>query len=161
MIAYEDDASRFVVGYETFPGTSTKASLKALEAGIATYGPPEAVLTDGGSEFYASPYEGEPRGPSEFTKHLGALGIRHIVGRVNHPQTNGKVERLCRTVEERLPTFDWDLDALFAWYNAVKLHMSLSRNGRRYDTPQEAFWCKMAPERILGYCDGWLWEVEP
>lgn len=161
LIAYEDDASRFVVGYETFQGISTRSSLRVLEEAISAYRMPDAVLTDRGSEFYASDYEGRPRGPSAFTQHLQDRGIRHIVGRVNHPQTNGKVERLYRTVEEKLPVFQGDLDALMEWYNAVKPHMSLSRDGRRYDTPAEAFWYKMAPERLLGHSDGWLWKVDP
>lgn len=83
------------------------------------------------------------------------------MGRVNHPQTNGKVERLYRTVEERLAWFDGDLEALFAWYNTKKPHLSLSHDGRRYDTPQEAFWYKMGPERLLAYSDGWLWGASP
>ena len=35
----------------------------------------------------------EPRkskGESEFESYLKKIGIRHIVGRVNHPQRNGK-----------------------------------------------------------------------
>jgi putative transposase len=87
--------------------------------------------------------------------------MRHIVGRVNHPQTNGKVERFYGTVEQKLPLFDGGLDVLMEWYNEKKPHMSLSHDGRRYDTPQEAFWYKMSPERLLGYVEGWLWEVEP
>ena len=32
------------------------------------------------------------KGLTVFEEHLNELGIKHIVGRVNHPQTNGKTE---------------------------------------------------------------------
>ncbi|MCK4455504.1 MAG: hypothetical protein KAU99_04065 [Thermoplasmata archaeon] len=47
---------------------------------------------------------------------------------------------------------------LLRWYNKKKPHMSLSWDGRRYDTRLEAFWYEMDPGRLLGYAQGWLWE---
>ena len=45
------------------------------------------------SQFYASESEHKKKGASEFEQELVRLGIRHILARVNHPQTNGKLER--------------------------------------------------------------------
>ncbi len=37
-----------------------------------------------------------------FNSYLKSLGIRHIFSMRNHPQTNGKIERLNRTAKDRL-----------------------------------------------------------
>jgi len=158
IIAYEDDASRYIASYGLYDTRSTEASIDVLEKGISLQGVPDAVLTDRGSEFYASDYDGKPKGTSRYAQHLSKRGIRHIVGRVNHPQTNGKIERFYGTVEQKLPLFHGDVDGLIRWYNHIKPHMSLSLDGRRYDTPLEAFWYKMDPGRLLGYAQAWLWE---
>ncbi len=79
---------------------------------------------------------------------------------MNHPQTNGKIERFYGTGEQKLPLFDYDVDVFVEWYNRVKPHMSLSLTGRRYDTPHEAFWCKLPEEWILQYTNPWFWEVD-
>jgi len=75
-------------------------------------------------------------------------GVRHIVGRVNHPQTNGKIERFYGTLEAKLHYFG-DVDAFMEWYNSVRYHMSLMFNDF-YETPDEAFIRKLPPEKLLG-----------
>ena len=59
----------------------------------------EAILTDNGREV-ASPTNrsGHPM--------LMELGIKHRYTRPYRPQTNGKVERFWRTLNEDLPTFE-------------------------------------------------------
>ena len=42
-------------------------------------------------------------------------GIKHIVGRVNHPQTNGKIERFYGTLEAK--TCFESIDEFIEWYN--------------------------------------------
>lgn len=37
-----------------------------------------------------------------FNAYLKALGIHHLYAQRNHPQTNGKIERLKRTAKEKL-----------------------------------------------------------
>ncbi len=78
------------------------------------------------------------------------------MGRVSHPQTNGKIERLYRTLEEKLPLFKYDMGQTVHWYNHVKPHMSLIFHGH-YDTPHKAFYRKLPPERIMQYANEWLW----
>lgn len=112
MITYLDDAK-------------TENAIAVLEEGIKSYGLPDAVLTDRGSQFYAIADEKKVKGDCEFEKYLRVNGIRHIVVRVNHPQTNGKVERFYETVEQKLRLFR-SVDEPIKWYNEIKPHMSLA-----------------------------------
>jgi putative transposase len=59
-----------------------------------------------------------------FEEHLNDPGIKYIVGRVGHPQTNGSVERFYGTVKDRIDEFS-SIDELIVWYNSIKPHMSL------------------------------------
>ncbi|MDA7943555.1 MAG: hypothetical protein MPJ06_06065 [Nitrosopumilus sp.] len=51
------------------------------------------VIHTGVTLFYANEVEARRRSASEFEKELVRLSIRHHLCRVNHPQTNGKLER--------------------------------------------------------------------
>jgi transposase InsO family protein len=44
-----DDHSRFIVSYGLHASQSTALVLEVLRAALASYGPPEEVLTDNGS----------------------------------------------------------------------------------------------------------------
>jgi hypothetical protein len=63
-----------------------------LRAAIASYGTPEEILTDNGSQYVTW------RGKSAFTKELDRRGIRQIVARPRRPQTLGKIERFWGTL---------------------------------------------------------------
>ncbi len=153
MIAYLDDSSRLVVAYGMFDNATTENAIAVLEEGIKRYGLPDAVLTDRGSQFYANAGEKKAKGESEFERYLRVNGIKHIVGRVNHPQTNGKVERFYGTVEQKLKLFE-SIAEMIEWYNEIKPHMSL--NFEELETPAKAFYRKLAPERVMGYASRWL-----
>ena len=84
------------------------------------------------------------RGLTSFEKYLIEHDIHHILSRVNHPQTNGKVERFFGTVKAKLPRFLGDVDGLVRWYNEVRPHMSLNLDV--IETPHEAFIRKMPKE---------------
>ncbi|GCC11619.1 integrase core domain protein [archaeon] len=101
-----------------------------LEEGIKKYGLPDAILTDRGSQFYANDGERKTRGECEFERYFRVNGIKHIIGRVNHPQTNGKVER---------------------FYGAVAQKLSLFNSTDELETPAKAFFRKLPPERIIYY----------
>ncbi len=64
----------------------------------------ESILTDRGTQFYAC--KERKAEVSKFEKFLAENGIKHIVGRVNHPQTNGKIERFYGTLEAKIGYFD-------------------------------------------------------
>jgi transposase InsO family protein len=92
LVAFMDDHSRFLVSFGLHASASTALVLEALEAGIASYGPPEEILTDNGPQYVTW------RGKSQFTKHLEKRGIRQIVARPRRPQTLGKIERFWGTL---------------------------------------------------------------
>jgi len=87
LVAFLDDHSRFVVGYGLHASQSTPLVLEVLRAAIASYGNPEEILTDNGSQYVTW------RGKSAFGKELEKRGIRQIVAAPRHPRTLGKIER--------------------------------------------------------------------
>ncbi len=156
IIAYQDDASRHVMGHALVDAETAGNAVQLLDDCIQQWGTPREVLTDQGTQFCAAGGEKKQKGLSRFERHCRELDIRHIVGRVSHPQTNGKIERLYRTLEEKLPLFKYDMGQTVHWYNHVKPHMSLIFHGH-YDTPHKAFYRKLPPERIMQYANEWLW----
>ena len=143
MIAYLDDASRFVVGYGLFPEATSARSVEVLQKAIERYGRPASILSDRGIQFYAVEADDRLRGLTAFERYLIEHDIRHILSRVNHPQTNGKVERFFGTVKRKLDRFN-SVDELVEWYNFVRPHMSLNLDA--IETPYKAFIRKMPKE---------------
>ncbi len=96
-----------------------------------------------------------------FEKRLNDLGIRHILARVAHPQTNGKLERVHGEMQRNPclfhdvagrpgicpvnpPHIETDPVARFVkWYNCERPHMSLDADVG--ETPEMAFKCKTPP----------------
>jgi putative transposase len=144
LIAYLDDASRFVLSYGLFPEATSQHSVDVLKEAIKEHGKPASILTDRGIQFYANEAEERVKGSTVFERYLVENEIRHILARVSHPQTNGKVERFFGTVKTKLPRFDDDIDRLMTWYNTKRPHMSL--NLEVIETPYQAYLRKM-PDR--------------
>ncbi len=92
MVAFLDDHSRFVVGFGIHGTASTALVLEVLRSAIASYQPPEEILTDNGTQYHTW------RGKSAFTKELEQLGIEQILASPRHPQTLGKIERFWGTL---------------------------------------------------------------
>jgi hypothetical protein len=87
LVAFLDDHSRFIVGYGLHASQSSALVIEALRAALATYGLPEEVLTDNGSQYVTW------RGKSAFARELTKHGIKQIVSAPHRPQTLGKIER--------------------------------------------------------------------
>ena len=93
LIAFIDDHSRFIVGYGLYNGATTENTLHCLYRILFEFGIPYAIITDRGSHFYANKIGKKKKGKCQFQEVLEEMGIKHIVGRAHHPQTNGKIER--------------------------------------------------------------------
>jgi transposase InsO family protein len=92
LVAFLDDHSRFLVSYGLHASQSTALVLEVLRAGLASYGVPQEILTDNGTQYVTW------RGKSAFTRELEKRGIQQVVARPRHPQTLGKVERFWGTL---------------------------------------------------------------
>jgi len=100
----------------------------------------EEALTDNGSEF-GSGKNAKNKDTNPFERMLTELGIKHRYTRPYRPQTNGKIERLWRTLNDDLMN-DTDFDTIeelkdellqyMYYYNELRPHQGL--NGK---TPAE------------------------
>jgi len=139
-IAAEDDASRLIVSYGVFQDATAEHTIQVLKQAIEKYGRPREVLTDRGSQFYANEGERREKGVSQFEAFLAEQGIKHILCRVNHPQTNGKLERFYGVYEQKQHQFK-TIDEYVHWHNEIKPHLSL--NIEALETPIQAFHRKL------------------
>lgn len=131
MIAFIDDHSRFIVHAEYFENATTENTILAFANAITRYGKPKAVLTDQGTQF--TPARGEI-GP--FTQWCNQHEIKHILGRIHHPQTNGKIERWFGTYKMEFDERFSCLDQFVKFYNEVRIHQGIN-----YQKPIERYVC--------------------
>jgi len=92
LVAFMDDHSRFITGYGLHASQSSALVLEVLRAALLSYGTPEEILTDNGSQYVTW------RGKSAFAKELEKRGIRQVVAAPRRPQTLGKIERFWGTL---------------------------------------------------------------
>jgi len=142
IIPFEDDASRFITGYGVFRNETAKNAVSVLERAVNAYGIPRQLVSDHGVQFTTVEREGvgDP-GENEFQRKLRKYNIRHILARVKHPQTNGKIERWFGTIDRLICHFDGDVAKAVKFYNFERPHMSLNNGHLR--TPYAAFLEKM------------------
>jgi putative transposase len=119
-----DDASRMVLAGGEFIEINTENS---------------KLIIDHGSEFGAHRIHDDGSWNCEFKDHLKKYGIKPILARVNHPQTNGKLERFFGEYVKHRSVFH-SFDEFIAWYNE-RPHGSL--NFQSLETPERAFRRKM------------------
>ena len=136
FIAYIDDASRMVTGWGLFNEATTENALLVLDEAIAKWGRPSAIMTDHGSQFFSNYGDVKSPGITSFQEHLVKLGIRHILERVGHPQSNGKIERFFGSLQLRVKHFN-SVDEYVTYYNERRPHMSLDFD--KLETPMQAF----------------------
>jgi putative transposase len=147
FLAIMDNASRFIVAYGVHPQATTENTLTILKQAIAKYGCPDEILTDRGSQFYASEGERKEKGISQFEQYLADNGIKHILCRVNHPQMNGKLERFYGVLEDKIihRAQIATIPEYVHWHNEIKPHLSL--NWENLETPIQAFHRKLPEDR--------------
>jgi transposase InsO family protein len=81
------------------------------------------------------------------------ISLRPPLLLICRPQTNGKIERWFGLLEQELKLFP-SIGEFVLWYNTLKHQMRLNLD--EYETPEQAFWGKLPPERVLGYSQEWL-----
>ena len=134
LISAVDDCSRWGMADCYFHNDSANAAKFVLKMVSEAPFPIRSFRTDNGSEF-----------KKHFSSICKRLGITIKRNPVKHPTSNGKVERLHRTVEEecfwRVQAHREDLSygrywlsRYLAWYNTKRRHGGYGMNGR---TPQQ------------------------
>lgn len=158
LLVIIDDASRLIVGYIKVHNATAKVAWETFLNAGERYGFPRQLLTDHGSQFTKISKDAVGYLDNklyEFNKNR-EVKVEHIMSRVKHPQTGGKVERVFGTIKSKLRArwphgekeFD-SLDELIVWYNTDKPHMSL--NVDRAETPIQAFIRKLRPKERKEY----------
>ena len=146
-----DDASRKVLSGGEFDSASEENSVLLLKAALNTCRSMynlsiRECISDHGTQFYADKRDKQGRADHLFENFLKQEGVRQILCRVKHPQTNGKEEKWFDFYEKHRGRFG-SIEQLIDWYNN-RMHGSL--NMRFAETPNQAFIRKMPPE-----C--WMW----
>jgi len=129
IIAFIDDHSRYLIHAQIFEHATTENTLIAFEKAINKTTIPAQILTDNGTQFTPARTE---KGP--FTKWCEERGIKHILGRVHHPQTNGKIERWFGTYKTEFDERFETLEAFLKFYNEIRIHQGIN-----YKRPIEKF----------------------
>jgi transposase InsO family protein len=125
-----DDHSRFLLGLKACPNETSETVQNQLTAIFQRFGLPDRMLMDNGS-----PWRGDQGArQTVLTVWLLRLGIRISHGRAYHPQTQGKDERLHRTLlaevisQHSLSTLQESQTVFDDWwqtYNYVRPHEAL------------------------------------
>ena len=130
LLTVVDDASRMCLHLGVLDDKTGESVFAALWKMFAVTGLPECFLMDNGDCWGTF----KRRCPTAFEARLWRLGIRTTHSRPAHPQTQGKVERLHRTIKEDLGArlLDTDrsrlqraCDEFRNTYNWVRPHGSL------------------------------------
>ena len=134
-----DDCSRYVVGLHALARLAIELAMPCLVTTFRSYGIPQAMLMDRGSLWW-SPTNGW--GLTALSVGLIEQGITLLFGRARHPQTQGKVERVHRTIGYEL-RHHGEPRRLEQWADA------LERTRQRYnwDRPHEALGMQRPAQR--------------
>src|SRR6266851_6081992 len=124
-----DDHSRYAVGVYALPVLTMEQAHPCIVNSFRSHGLPLAMLMDHGALWWAT---SNGWGLTWLSVRLIEQGIRLVYGRVSHPQTQGKVERLHRTLGEAMrhrgvPRY------FSAWPGAVAEFQSTYNNRRPHE----------------------------
>lgn len=124
-----DDHSRFLVGLKACPNETGKTVQEQLSGIFRCYGLPERMLMDNGS-----PWGYDTENPhTHLTAWLIRLGVQVSHGHPYHPQTQGKDERLHRTLIDELLSRN-----TFPNLPQCQVHFDDWREVYNYERPHEA-----------------------
>ncbi len=126
-----DDHSRFALGVFGLPDTGIEGVSRSLITTFENYGVPDAMLMDHGSPWWGTK---NGYGLTKLSVSLINQGIELYHSGVGHPQTQGKVERFNRTLNEWVEHrgkadkyCEWDsvFDEFLYEYNNIRPHEAL------------------------------------
>ncbi|MBW2976917.1 DDE-type integrase/transposase/recombinase [Candidatus Woesearchaeota archaeon] len=115
-----DDASRYSLALVKLNNVTTTNVTLILDRLIQKFGKPRQILTDNGSAY------GGKNKHSRFDRWCKRRGIQHIRTKVHSPSTNGKVERLFKTMDDELEFCNNDFERFRMRYNHFRPHSSLN-----------------------------------
>jgi len=148
VCAILDDASRKILAGGEFENINTENTMKVIDQLVERYWlicPLRELIMDHGAEFGAHRRDEKGEWDSEFKQHILKYEIKPILARVNHPQTNGKIEKWFHTYQRFRKDFS-TFEEFVDWYNN-RPHGSLNFN--KLETPEQAFWRKIKPEAVF------------
>lgn len=125
-----DDHSRFAVASLAANSENSEAAIEVFDKGVAACGVPQRLLTDNGTAL--NPTRRKIRGA--LVDHVKRLGVEPITGKPYKPTTQGKSERLHRTLfryldaqplARTLDELQGFVDAFDQIYNTERPHQSL------------------------------------
>jgi transposase InsO family protein len=105
LVSVLDDYSRRILAWEVVPDVQTPSLAAVIQAAVEATGLEQApvvlglepdlegrpaLLTDNGSGYISK----------VMRQYLQTVGLKHLRARPHHPQTNGKIERMHRTLKE-------------------------------------------------------------
>ena len=140
-----DDASRMILAGGEFKNANTANSKLVVDQLVERYWwlcPMRELIMDHGAEFGAHRVHEDSKWKSDFKNHLEKHGIKPILARVKHPQTNGKLERWFGEYQRHRTAF-CSFEEFREWYNN-RPHGSL--DFEHLETPEKAFKRKMRQE---------------
>ncbi|MFH1409817.1 MAG: DDE-type integrase/transposase/recombinase [Nanoarchaeota archaeon] len=137
VFAVIDDASRKMLALLEVSSATTAWSIEGMRQALK-HGQILQCISDHGAQFIHN-----LSGKSRFKAFLAQQGIKQILCRIKHPQSNGKVEKWFQIYKNHRHAFATK-EAFLTWYNEVRPHLSLRFD--ELETPQEAFIRKMKAE---------------
>ena len=132
-----DDSSRMILAYGEFDRATTENSIKLVQEVIDKYKHIRVIreiISDHGTQFCANKTDSHGNSKHSFSGFLKSNGIKQILCRVKHPQSNGKVERLHKTIKHecirpKTPLTIEDardvVEEFVEHYNTERLHSSI------------------------------------
>lgn len=119
-ISILDDCSRYCLALVKLNCVTTDVVTHILDKLIRIHGKPREILTDNGGAY------GLNSKHSRFDIWCRRRSIRHIRTKIHSPTTNGKVERIFKTMDDELKFCNNDLELFRMRYNHFRPHQSLN-----------------------------------
>jgi len=131
VFGVEDDASRKLLSLIEDKKESTNNSIVGMELALK-HGQIKQCISDHGSTFTSNIIDADSR----FRDYLKSKGIKPILCRIKHPQSNGKLEKWFHCYDRNREAFKSKEEFLY-WYNDLKPHKGL--RFEILETPSQAF----------------------